>query len=184
MKHILMIVGSQRGASFNKQLAKVIEEKIGDRARVSYLDYSQVPFLNLDIEYPTPAPVAEVRRQVKEADGIWIVTPQHNSSYPGLLKNLLDWLSRPMEQNNPAMGTAIRGKKVTVSGAAGKTAAKESRLKLGELLGLLRTQQMTEYEVGISVNVDAFKTNQVVLTSEQLEAIQQQVEGFLEFIKE
>ena len=43
-----------------------------------------------------PGPVARVRREVVGSDGVWFFTPEYNYSYPGLLKNLLDWLSRPL----------------------------------------------------------------------------------------
>ena len=54
MKKILFIVGSLREGSFNRQLAREAEQMIGARAEVTYLDYSDVPLINQDIEFPEP----------------------------------------------------------------------------------------------------------------------------------
>lgn len=50
--------------------------------------------MNEDIEFPAPEAVKRVREAVKAADGLWFFTPEYNHSYPGVLKNLIDWLSR------------------------------------------------------------------------------------------
>ena len=70
MKKILMIVGSLRKQSFNRQLAQKIEAILGDRASVTYLEYWDIPYLDQDMEFPAPESVARVRAAVQEADGI------------------------------------------------------------------------------------------------------------------
>ena len=75
MKKILFIVGSLRKDSFNRQLAQEAEKNLAGLAEVTYLDYTDVPFLNQDIEYPAPAAVAKLRETVANADGLWIFTP-------------------------------------------------------------------------------------------------------------
>lgn len=74
---ILFIIGSLREKSFNRQLAGVAREIIGSKAEVSELDYRDLPLLNQDVEQPEPAAVARVRKAVKEADALWIFTPEH-----------------------------------------------------------------------------------------------------------
>ena len=61
MKKILFIIGSLRRESFNKQLAKEAEQLLLGRATVEYLDYSDVPLMNQDIEFPAPEAVTRVR---------------------------------------------------------------------------------------------------------------------------
>ena len=100
MKKVLMIVGSLRKNSFNYQLAKQVEQMLEGRAEVSFLFYADLPFMNQDIEFPTPESVARVRSAVQETDGIWIFSPEYNFQIPGVLKNLLDWLSRPLVRND------------------------------------------------------------------------------------
>ena len=111
-KKILFIVGSNRRNSFNKQLSNEIIAMIGERAECSVLDYSDVPFLNQDEEYPAPAAIERLRASVAAVDALWIITPEYNASYPGLLKNVLDWLSRPVVRNDYATPTVVRGKKL------------------------------------------------------------------------
>ena len=87
MKKVLMIVGSLRKESFNLQLAKLAEEMLKDKTRVSILYYADLPFMNQDMEFPTPESVARVRQEVLAADGIWIFSPEYNYQIPGVLKN-------------------------------------------------------------------------------------------------
>ena len=182
MQNILFIVGSLRRESYNRQLAKQAEELLKGKANVSYLDFADMPFMNQDIEFPAPAVVQRVRNEVQKADGIWIFTPEYNSSYPGLLKNLLDWLSRPLKPNDYANPTAISGKPVTVSGAAGKSACKDSIGKLLPLLEMMRTRVMAEPIMSVALTPEAWQTGVLTLSQEQLAALQQQAESFLAFI--
>lgn len=184
MLNILFIVGSLRRESYNRQLAKQAENLLQGKAQVTYLEFAEMPFMNQDIEFPAPAVVQRVRDEVRIADGIWIFTPEYNSSYPGLLKNLLDWLSRPLKPNDYANPTAISGKPVTVSGAAGKSACKDSIGKLMPLLEMMRTRLMSEPIMSVALTHDAWQTGVLSLSPEQLAALQQQVEAFLAFIKE
>ena len=64
MAKVLFIVGSLRKGSFNRQMAKEVEKIIGDRAKVSYLEYSDLPYMNQDIEFPAPEKVQRVRDAV------------------------------------------------------------------------------------------------------------------------
>lgn len=77
-KKVLLVVGSLRKNSFNRQLAQEIEKLINDRAEVSYLSYSDLPYMNQDIEFPAPKEVERVRREVESADGVWFITPEYN----------------------------------------------------------------------------------------------------------
>ena len=110
---ILAIVGSLRKDSFNRQLALAARELIGDRADLTLLEYQDLPLMNEDIEFPTPAAVQRVRDQVKSADGIWFFTPEYNHFFSGVLKNLIDWLSRPISGKEPQV---LAGKPAAISG--------------------------------------------------------------------
>ena len=166
MKKILFIIGSLREKSFNRQLAMMAKEIIGNRAEVSELDYSDLPLLNQDIEQPEPTAVARIRKAVAEADAIWIFTPEYNFSYPGHLKNLLDWLSRPVIPLDYGTPTCINGKRVAISGAGGKAATANCRAKLTELLTFIKANVLTE-QTGIAVPAEAWGTDMLTLTDEQ-----------------
>ena len=109
MKNVLMIVGSLRKDSFNHQLARQVEAMLAGKAEVSFLQFADLPFMNQDIEFPAPESVARVRQAVQKADGIWIFSPEYNYQIPGVLKNLLDWLSRPLAPNDWERGSAVKG---------------------------------------------------------------------------
>ena len=166
MKKILFIIGSLRAKSFNRQVANVAKEMIGNRAEVQELDYNDLPLLNQDIEQPEPKAVAHVRKAVSEADGLWIFTPEYNMSYPGHLKNLLDWMSRPVKPMDFGTPTCINGKRVALSGAGGKAATASCRAKLTELLDFMKAEVLPE-QVGIAVPAEAWGTDVLVLTDEQ-----------------
>lgn len=170
MKKFLFIIGSLRTKSFNRQVANEAKNAIGDRAEVSELDYSDLPLLNQDIEQPEPAAVARIRKAVSESDAIWIFTPEYNLSYPGHLKNLLDWLSRPVIPMDYGTPTCINGKRVAISGAGGKEATANSRAKLPELLTFIKAKVLPE-QIGIAVPAEAWGTDVLILTDEQKEEL-------------
>lgn len=178
MKKILFIIGSLRAKSFNRQLAVIAREIIGNHAEVSELDYSDLPLLNQDIEQPEPAAVARIRKAVSEADGLWIFTPEYNFSYPGHLKNLLDWLSRPVIPLDYGTPTCINGKRVAVSGAGGKAATANCRAKLTELLTFIKADVLAE-QMGIAVAAEAWGTDVLILTDEQKAQLSAQADALI-----
>ena len=188
MKQILFIIGSLRKNSFNRQLAKIAEDLLKDRFEISYLDFNDIPYMNQDWESQQTTgngqqSVFRVRQEVLKADGIWIFTPEYNQSYPGLLKNLFDWLSRPMDISNFANPTAVQGKKVTASGAGGRNKTKSCRDKLNELLEYIKMDVMKEPQAGIALGMEAWVKGEFKLTEEQLNELRLQVEKFAEFLE-
>ena len=179
MKKILFIVGSLRKDSFNRQLAQEAEKNLAGIAEVTYLDYTDMPFLNQDIEYPAPAAVAKLRETVANADGLWIFTPEYNFSYPAPLKNTLDWLSRPVVAGDYEHGTVLTGKPVAISGAAGKSAAGGARKKLTELLKMIGTEPIEDPQVGIVLDGPAFMSDKLTLTDENKAALAAEAEALL-----
>lgn len=124
-----------------------------------------------------------IRQQILDCDGIWVFTPEYNRSYPGLLKNLFDWLSRPMDISNPTNATAVQGKKITVSGAGGNNKTASCREKLNELLRFIKMDVMTETQTGIALGKEAWTNGVFKLTDEQLSELKVQAERFEEFLE-
>ena len=180
MKKVLMIVGSFRKNSFNHQLAKQAEAMLAGKAEVSYLNYADLPFMNQDIEFPAPGSVARVRQAVQKADGIWIFSPEYNYQIPGVLKNLLDWLSRPLAPNDWERGSSVKGKPVIISGAAGKSAAAGVRKHLSALLEIMSMKLIGGQGHGVSLDAEAFQTGELRLSEANLAEIRGQAEAFLE----
>lgn len=142
--------------------------------------------MNQDIEFPAPESVTQVRGKVAAADALWIFSPEYNYSYPGHLKNLIDWLSRPLVQGGKPAPLAINGKKIALSGAGGAAATAKCREKLTELLTLpfINADVMTEPQTGIRLNIEAWTEGRMVLTEVQMETLKSQVDTFLAYIEE
>lgn len=185
MKKILFIIGSLRKDSFNRKLAEEAERMLYGRATVEYLEYSDLPMMNQDIEFPAPVKVNKVREKVAEADALWIFSPEYNYSYPGHLKNLIDWLSRPLAAGDRQTPLPINGKKVALSGAGGAAGTAKCREKLTELLTLpfIRADVMTEPQTGIQLNKEAWTEGRMILTETQRESLRLQVDAFLKYIQ-
>lgn len=178
MPNLLFIIGSLRAKSFNRQLAQKAREIIGNRALIKELDYSDLPMLNQDIEQPEPAAVARVRKAIDEADAIWLFTPEYNGSYPGHLKNLLDWLSRPVKPGDYDAPTSINGKRVAISGAGGRSATAGCRAKLTELLTFMKAEVLPQ-QLGIALPPKAWSTDVLTFTDEQTALLAAQVEAII-----
>lgn len=99
-------------------------------------------------------------------------------SYPGHLKNLLDWLSRPVIPMDYGTPTCINGKRVAISGAGGKAATANCRAKLTELLAFMKADVLPE-QVGIAVPAEAWGTDILVLTDEQRTQLAAEAEALL-----
>lgn len=183
MKKILFVIGSLRKQSFNRELSEMVKGMLQSKAEVTELDYFQVPFINQDDEYPAPQAVTDARKAVAEADGVWIFSPEYNYSYPGHVKNLIDWLSRPVDPADRNAPTVLAGKKFTLTGAGGKAATAGCRKLLTTLLSVLKADVMTEEQTGIALNTEAWTEGRMILTEEQKAQLAKQAELFLEFIE-
>jgi NAD(P)H-dependent FMN reductase len=116
---VLVLVGSLRAASLNRQLARLAVDTAPDGVAVSVYSglgggLGELPFYNEDIDNPadTPASVSTLRGAVSDTDAVLVVTPEYNGSIPGVLKNAIDWLSRPYGQS------ALNGKPLAVVGTS------------------------------------------------------------------
>jgi len=111
---VLVLVGSLRAASINRQLAELAIETAPDGTSLALFDrLGELPFYNEDIDTADVAePVVALRQAAADADAALVVTPEYNGSIPGVLKNAIDWLSRPFGNS------ALKGKPFAVVGTA------------------------------------------------------------------
>ena len=110
------------------------------------------------------------------------MTPEHNGSVPGPLKNMLDWISRPVEPGVFGAPDFVNGKLVAISGASGNSAAS---LVMNELKGLLTRMAMNPLDkmAGITLPTEAFQTGELTLSAENKKLFDDQIEKFLEALK-
>ncbi|HEV7584354.1 MAG TPA: NAD(P)H-dependent oxidoreductase [Solirubrobacteraceae bacterium] len=110
---ILGISGSLRRDSHNTRLLRGVGELLPDGVELEVFDQlGAIPPYNEDEEHPTPRPVAALKAAIAGADGVLVATPEYNASIPGVLKNALDWVSRPVQE------TPLMGKPAAVIGAS------------------------------------------------------------------
>ncbi|GAT11871.1 NAD(P)H-dependent oxidoreductase [Mycolicibacterium novocastrense] len=112
--NVLVLLGSLRAASINRQLVDLALETAPDGVRLQFFDrLGELPFYNEDIDNDDVAePVVALRQAAADADAALVVTPEYNGSIPGVLKNAIDWLSRPYGNS------ALKDKPLAVVGAA------------------------------------------------------------------
>ena len=121
--HLAVVVGSNRRESINRKLALALGELAKSQFEVEFVRIDDLPMYNQDNEGKLPDAVVRFKNQVGRADGILIVTPEHNRSIPAVLKNAIDWGARPYGQNSWAGKPAfITG---TSPGAIGSAIAQQ-----------------------------------------------------------
>src|SRR5688500_1254849 len=108
--NILGILGSLRRESYNRSAMRAATQLVPPGARIDVFELDGIPPFNQDDEERPPAKVVELKRRVRAADALLFVTPEYNYSIPGVLKNAIDWASRP------AGGNAWHGKPAAVMG--------------------------------------------------------------------
>jgi chromate reductase len=115
--NVLALSGSLRQGSFNRLLLQAAQELAPSTMRLEIgASFAAIPLFDEDLETACaggPEPVARLRRAIVAADGLLIATPEYNQSIPGVLKNAIDWLSRPAPQE------VLAGKPVALIGASG-----------------------------------------------------------------
>ncbi|MCL4387800.1 NAD(P)H-dependent oxidoreductase [Candidatus Marsarchaeota archaeon] len=97
---ILAFAGSLRKDSYNKALIKAAKELAPENAEVEIFDLDGIPLYNQDNEPEMPEQVKLFKKKIKAADAVLIATPEYNRSIPGVLKNAIDWASRPYGDNS------------------------------------------------------------------------------------
>ena len=109
---VLGIAGSLRAGSFNRALLRAAQELAPPGMEISTFDLAPVPLYNGDVEAKgDPEPVAALKEAIRQADALLIVTPEYNFGVPGVLKNAIDWASRPPR------GSVLQGKPAAIMGA-------------------------------------------------------------------
>jgi chromate reductase len=130
-----IIVGSNRRESINRRLAKALAKLASDRLDFGWIGIDTLPMYNQDLEADRPEPVRRFTAEVARFPALLFVTPEHNRSVPAVLKNALDWGSKPTEQN------VWRGKVAAITGtsfgAIGTAVGQQHLRQILAILGVL-----------------------------------------------
>ena len=179
---IIAIVGSLRRDSYNLQLAAEAGRIIGDRAEFHLLDYGDVPLLNPDDEYPAPDSVRRVRDVIRASDGVWFFSPEYNHFFPGVLKNLIDWLSRPVSDSEPQV---LGGKPAAVSGITpGMSGTGVAQDHLVTLISFLNMKVMNRPRLTIPNAAQQTDQDGRLALTASAASLEKQAQAFIDFINE
>jgi chromate reductase, NAD(P)H dehydrogenase (quinone) len=142
---ILGIAGSLREGSYNRAALRAAQGLVADGVTLETFDIKGLPGFSQDDEANPPTQVVELKQRVRAADAILLVTPEYNYSVPGVLKNAIDWASRPYGDN------AWNKKPVAVMGASvGALGTARAQYHLRQMFVFLNMYAVTQPEVMIS----------------------------------
>lgn len=157
MTKIAVFVGSLQQGSLNKKLAQNLERLAPEGVEFTYVDLGSLPLYNQDMEPTFPAAAQAAKDIVAEADGVLFATPEYNRSIPGVLKNAIDWVSRPWGHNS------FDGKPVGIVGATiGPVGTAVAQSDLRHIAGYLNTKLMGQPELYLPTASNKFDDNGVI----------------------
>jgi chromate reductase len=162
---VLGISGSLRAGSYNRALLRAAGELAPSGIELTELDLSPIPFYDGDVEAAgDPEAVADMRRAVREADALLLATPEYNRGTSGVLKNALDWLSRP------ALASVLRWKPVGIVGASsGRGGTRRAQQQVREALAFPGARVLEQPEIAVPLAWEHFDA-EGRLTSEETQA--------------
>jgi chromate reductase, NAD(P)H dehydrogenase (quinone) len=140
---ILGIAGSLRGGSYNRALLRTARELLPEGVELVEHEIGALPFYDGDVEAAgDPEAVVGLKQAIREADALLIATPEYNRGVPGVLKNAIDWASRP------PLGSPLTGKPVAIMGAStGRSGTARAQEQLRAALEFSRATVLEQPEV-------------------------------------
>lgn len=141
---ILGIAGSLRRQSYNRSALRAAKQLAPEGVTIDIFELEGIPAFNEDQETNPPAQVAELKKRIRAADALLFVTPEYNYSVPGVLKNAIDWASRPYGDS------AWSGKPAAIMGASiGNIATARAQYHLRQICVFLNVFPLNQPEVMI-----------------------------------
>jgi chromate reductase, NAD(P)H dehydrogenase (quinone) len=171
---ILGFAGSLRQNSYNKALLRVAVQLAPKNTVIETFDLEGIPQFNQDLETLPPQKVKEFKEKIKEADAILIATPEYNYSIPGVLKNAIDWASRPYSDN------AFNEKPVAIMGAStGMLGTARAQYHLRQTFVFLNMHPINRPEVFVSYAQEKFDENGKLKDEKTQQQIAKQLENLV-----
>jgi len=179
MTKIAVIVGSLQKNSFNKKLARAIEERAPQGVEFTYVDIN-LPLFNQDVEAAEyPARATEMKQLVEASDGVLFVTPEYNRALPGVMKNTIDWLSRPWGTNSFA------GKPAGIVGASPvSTGSAFAQGDLRRIAAFLEMKQLGQPEVYMVADGTTFDEDGKLTDERWSKNLTAYAEAFVKWVEE
>ncbi len=175
---ILGFAGSLRKGSFNKMALSAAMKLAPDDVKMEVFDLKDIPPFNQDLEQNPSERVKEFKKKIREADAILIATPEYNYSIPGVLKNAIDWVSRPYGDN------ALEGKPVAIMGASmGNIGTARAQYHLRQCFVFLDVHPINRPEVMIGFAQEKFDKNGNLTDENTKERIKELLQALAEWTK-
>ena len=151
---VLGFAGSLRTGSYNKSLLRAAADFMPGDASLEIFDIDGIPAFNQDIEGDMPEKVKEFKSKIRDADAILVATPEYNYSVPGVLKNAIDWASRPYGDN------PFDEKPVAImSASVGMLGGARAQYHLRQIFVFLNMHPVNRPEVLVTFAQDKFDAN-------------------------
>ena len=148
---ILGIAGSLRRQSYNRAALRAATHVVPEGATMDIFEIDGIPLYSEDDEQEPPTKVTELKRRIRESDAVLFVTPEYNYSIPGVLKNAIDWASRPYGDN------AWWGKPAAIMGASiGTFGTARAQYHLRQVMVFLNMFPVNQPEVMIGAAHERF----------------------------
>ena len=182
MLQILGISGSLRAGSFNSSLLRAAAQVDIPDCKITIDTIAGVPLYNGDDEaaHGIPEPATRLKNALSEADGLLIATPEYNNSIPGVVKNAIDWMSRPPSD----IPRVFRGKVVAVMGASpsgfGTVLSQNAWLPVLRTLG---TELWTGGRLTVARATTVFDLNGQIIDETVRENLRKFVQAFVEYVR-
>jgi chromate reductase len=175
---ILGISGSLRRTSYNRGALRAAQQLVPEGATLEIFELDGIPGFNQDDEQHPPAKVAELKARVRAADALLFVTPEYNYSIPGVLKNAIDWASRPYGDS------AWNGKPAAIMGASiGNIATARAQYHLRQMFVFLNIHAINQPEVMIGNATERFDENGNLTDDETKEYIRKLLQNLVDWTR-
>jgi chromate reductase len=175
---ILGFVGSLRQGSYNKALMRAALELTPEDAALEVFDLEGIPPFNQDLENQPPQIVNEFKAKIKQADALLIATPEYNYSVPGVLKNAIDWASRPYGDN------VLEGKPVAIMSASiGRLGGARAQYHLRQSFVFLNMHPLNRPEVMMPFAQEHVDANGNVTDEQTRQLVRQLLEALVQWTR-
>ena len=180
---IVGIAGSLRRGSYNAMLLRAAADVMPQGVSLEIATISDIPLYNADVEAEQgiPVPVQQLKERIAAADGLLIVTPEYNNAMPGVLKNALDWLSRPPADIARVFRSLPTGVMGATPGMGGTILSQASWLPVLRVLGVL---PWFEGRVIVSGAGKVFDEAGHIVDAGTLDRLRVYAEGFAAFVEQ
>jgi chromate reductase len=176
---LLGIPGSLRAGSYNLALLRAAAEVLPAGVGLDIVSLADIPLYNADVQSQgDPAPVEELKLRIMAVDALVIATPEYNYSIPGVLKNALDWASRPPKT------CCLRNKPIGIMGASsGESGTMRAQLALRQMFVFTGSLAMVQPELRVPNAGDRFDADGRLIDGELRERLRAYVTALVEWAR-